>query len=280
MHFRRQAALAALTAAAVTGSLASAAAAQAQTPAPVPTVTIHVNNGGIRLSGGNTITAGRTLFNVVTGKGDHLVNIARFHDGYGLRQFSQDIGKAFSGDTKAINRVDTHTVFRGGAEASPGKPGAFSVSLPRGRFLFLDQNTFKYTWVTVVGKARPRQTLPNRSTISLYTYGFGATPSRIPHAGWTLITNKADQPHFLEMNRVKMSTTAAQVRRYLSSGGQGRPSFALAASTGSGVLTQGQHQALRYNLPAGKYLLACYWPDRMTGMPHAFMGMWKLVILS
>lgn len=279
MQFRKQAAVAALAAAAVTGSMVTATAAQARSAAPVPIVTIHVNNGGIKLSTGNTITAGRTLFKVVTGKGDHIVNVARFRTGYGLQQFGQDIGKAFSGDTKAINRVDSHTIFRGGAEATPSKPGAFSVTLPRGRFLFLDQNTFKYTWVNVVGKITPRQTLPNRSTISLYTYGFGAMPTSIPHAGWTLITNKADQPHFLEMNRVKMSTTDAQVRRYFKSGGQGRPSFALAASTGSGVLTQGQHQALYYNLPAGKYLLACYWPDRMTGMPHAFMGMWKLIVL-
>jgi len=26
--------------------------------------------------------------------------------------------------------------------------------------------------------------------------------------------------------------------------------------------------------------VACFWPDYFTGMPHAFMGMWKLVTLS
>jgi hypothetical protein len=31
------------------------------------------------------------------------------------------------------------------------------------------------------------------------------------------------------------------------------------------------------DVPAGKYLLACFWPDDDTGMPHFFMGMWKLV---
>jgi hypothetical protein len=37
---------------------------------------------------------------------------------------------------------------------------------------------------------------------------------------------------------------------------------------------------LRYDLPRGEYLIACFWPDRLTGMPHAFMGMWKLVQLT
>jgi hypothetical protein len=37
---------------------------------------------------------------------------------------------------------------------------------------------------------------------------------------------------------------------------------------------------LSYDLPAGEYLLACFWPDRFTGMPHFFMGMWKLINLA
>jgi hypothetical protein len=32
-------------------------------------------------------------------------------------------------------------------------------------------------------------------------------------------------------------------------------------------------------MPAGRYVVACYWPDDDTGMPHAFMGMFKLITL-
>ena len=32
--------------------------------------------------------------------------------------------------------------------------------------------------------------------------------------------------------------------------------------------------------PRGKYLVACFWPDYITGMPHFFMGMWKLINLT
>ena len=93
--------------------------------------------------------------------------------------------------------------------------------------------------------------------------------------------NQADQPHFLVLQHVKSSTTnkqgseVHQVRR-----SQGNPSWVLKANTDSGVVSPNRSQLLNYDLPAGKYLVACFWPDYFTGMPHVNMGMWKLVTLS
>jgi hypothetical protein len=61
---------------------------------------------------------------------------------------------------------------------------------------------------------------------------------------------------------------------------QGHPSFLLRPNLDSGIVTQSQDSGLYLNLPRGKHLLACYRPDLRTGMPHAFMGMWKLVQLT
>jgi len=36
---------------------------------------------------------------------------------------------------------------------------------------------------------------------------------------------------------------------------------------------------LTYNLPAGRYVLLCFVADEQTGIPHAFMGMHKVVVL-
>jgi hypothetical protein len=263
-----------LTAAALVGVSAPAGAAA---PARVPTITVHMGAKRIVLSSGNRIHAGRIVFRVVTGKGDHTLQIARLRGGYTLQQAGADIQKAFSGNIPAIRRVDDNIVFRGGAEARPNKPGAMSVELPAGRWVFLDQSSNNVTFVNVVGKAVPRQTLPNRSSIALYTYGFGTMPAAIPHSGWTFVANRADQPHFLEFQHVKASTTAADVRRLFRGG---KDTISLPGSTATGVLTQGHHQGFRYNLPRGKYLIACFWPDRFTGMPHAFMGMWKLINLT
>jgi len=54
----------------------------------------------------------------------------------------------------------------------------------------------------------------------------------------------------------------------------------LKAGADSGVVSPNRDQLLTLNLPAGKYLVMCFWPDYFTGMPHFFMGMWKLVTLK
>ena len=52
------------------------------------------------------------------------------------------------------------------------------------------------------------------------------------------------------------------------------------ATADSGVVSPGKSQLFDYDLPAGKYFIACFWPDYFNGMPHFLMGMWKLVTLS
>ena len=37
---------------------------------------------------------------------------------------------------------------------------------------------------------------------------------------------------------------------------------------------------MSYNLPKGTYVLLCFVADDLTGMPHAIMGMHKVVVLS
>lgn len=278
MHVRIRAVAAAAGIGVALAATAVAGAAPASAAEPVPVITIHVNNSGIHLSSGNNIHAGRVLYRVVTNNGDHLVNFARLRNGYTLPQFASDIGRAFGGDTKATKRVDRNTVFRGGTEVRPDKPGAFSAELGAGRFLLFDANTNAHTWVYVHGTKPARAFLPNRSSIRLYSYGFDPMPDSIPHKAWTLLTNKADQPHFIEFQHVKNGTTRAQVQRSFRSNGP--PTYTLPGSVGSGVITQGQHQGFYYDLPPGRYLIACFWPDFRTGMPHAFMGMYRLITLT
>lgn len=281
MHFRKSAAVAlAATAATVGAVTVSTTGAQAATkPAPYHVVTIHVNNHRVLVGKNNTIPAGRTLFRVVTHQGDHIMNIVRFRKGYSIAQFGQDINKAFSGNVAAIKRVDAGSVFNGGSETNPRQMGEFSANLRPGRYWFLDQNSRAIAPVKVVGKLVPNTAVPTTGLIDLFTYGFGPE-GRIRHKGMTLIRNRADQPHFIEFQQVKQSTTAAQVRRFIKKGGQGQPPWALKASWGSGVLSPTQISALALNLPKGKYLVACFWPDFMTGKPHIMMGMWKLIQLT
>jgi hypothetical protein len=281
MQFRKHAAIAVAATAAVVGTLAAApTAADAARLAVVPVVPVHVTNKSIQVGAHNTIAAGRTIFHVTTGNGVHQVNIVKLKKGYSLGQFGQDIGPALGGNVKAINRVDRRTVLRGGTEAGPKHPGAFSANLPAGKFLFIDVNTNKFTFVKVVGRQTPRQQVPSGGRIGLYTYGFVTNKQTLPNVGWVHLVNNADQPHFVQFQEVKGSTTNAQVRHYFKTGARGNPSWGLRPNFGTGVMTQGQNSDVYLNLPAGKYLIACFWPDFKTGMPHAFMGMWKLIQLK
>ncbi|MGB6223919.1 MAG: hypothetical protein WBF76_00885 [Pseudonocardiaceae bacterium] len=47
-----------------------------------------------------------------------------------------------------------------------------------------------------------------------------------------------------------------------------------------GVLSPGKHADITYNLPAGTYVLLCFVADDQSGIPHALMGMHKVVTLK
>jgi hypothetical protein len=281
MRLTKPAALgaAALSAVAMCG-IALAGASSAGAAGTIPVVRVHMSSTHIRLSTGNTLHAGRVIYRVVTAKGDHTLQIARLHKGYTLQEAGQDLNKAFQGDVTAIRRVDSHITFRGGAETRPNHPGRFSISLSKGTYVFTDQNSNAFTMVTVVGTAPARPSIPVQGSITAYSYGFGVSPT-LPADGWIRAFNQADQPHFIVFQRVKASTTNAMVRKAFAAGLSGpQPSWLLKATTSMGVITPYFGEKLHIDLPAGKYLIACFWPDDDTGMPHAFMGMWKLVRLS
>src|SRR5947209_16748896 len=119
------------------------AATTADAAASIPTVTVHMSANKITFTGGGastangvtTLHAGRIHFHVVTASGDHVLQLARFHNGYTMDQASTDLNDAFSGNVPAVQRVDHGVVFRGGAEALPKHPGDMVVSLPAAHFV-------------------------------------------------------------------------------------------------------------------------------------------------
>ncbi len=271
------------------GLLAGAAAAASVVPAasaataadPVPSgakvVTVTMTASSMALST-DSITAGNTVFKAVSGDGkDHELQIVRLHSGYSLQQFGSDIGKAFGGDVAAIRRVDSHASFRGGAETH-FRPGYMSVPLKAATYYLLDQDGNSVRKLTVTGAFQHRPAPQAQATITAFTYGFGLNGA-LPHQGWIHEHDQSDQPHFYVFNRVKADTTYREVNSYFKSGAQGQPSFALHANVSSGVISPMTGQNFYLDMPAGRYVVMCFWPDDDTGMPHAFMGMWKLITL-
>ena len=210
--------------------------------------------------------------------GAHALQLVRFRNGYTPQQAQSDFNDAFSGDVAAVRRIDDGVVFLGGASANPKHAGDMAVSLTRGPLMALDQNGQAAAFLTVSGTRRSG-TVAHHGTYTAFSYGWGTTRN-LPASGMVRFFNQADQPHFLVIQRVKDGTTNKQVRKFINSGMQGNPSWALRATADTGVLSPGKSQLFSYDLPAGKYFIACFWPDYFSGMPHVAMGMWKLVRLS
>jgi hypothetical protein len=289
IRLHRTRAVAAATAVITAAGLALVAAAPADAATAVPTVRVRMSDSSITFTGGGastaggvtTLHAGRYQFHVVARGGAHSLQLLRLQNGYTPQQAQQDIPGAFEGNVPAVQRVDNGVVFLGGADANPQHPGDMVVQLHgTTQVIAADFGSGNaIAMVNVVGKAPEQKNVEHHGRYTAFSYGWGVS-SHLPASGMVKFANQADQPHFLVLQHVKDSTTNAKVRKFINSGGQGNPPWVLKGSADSGVLSPGKSQLLRYDLPAGKYLVACFWPDYFTGMPHAFMGMWKLVTLS
>jgi hypothetical protein len=219
------------------------------------------------------------IFKVMTRRGAHDLQLARLHRGYTLRDAARDFRKVSKGNIKAIRRVDTNISWLGGASARPGRPGEFAVNLHASRVFVTDQDSNALTRLRVFGSAPSRPTIPASSAITAFSYGFGTSKPILPKSGWTRRNNQSDQPHFVYFNRVKDGTTNHMVRRLIKHPNT-KPSWILKVNTTAEVISPQRLEVFHYDLPAGKYLIACFWPDDDTGMPHFFMGMFKLIRLQ
>jgi hypothetical protein len=104
----------------------------------------------------------------------------------------------------------------------------------------------------------------------------------LPASGSVLVRNVADTIHFMALEPVEAGTTDTQIQAFLDSGSQDPPPFVLLGQPGVAmdVLSPGHQLVLSYSLPKGTYMLICFVADDVTGMPHAVMGMHKVVTLS
>jgi len=272
--------LAAATAAAGAGVLGATASVSASAASPPKTITVTLGGGNIALSS-TSVPAGHVVFHVKSTKGDHTVQLARLHAGYSKKQAGHDINAAFGGDKAAIKRVDTKIDWLGGVDATPQKTNEFSAKLATGSYLVTDQESNAVKTLKVVSApADYKRLYPNVLVTTKNNRFHTHTDLALPHDGLVKMRNNAEEPHMFVLQHVKQSTTNRDVRDYVASGSQKPPSWGLGDSMDAGVVSPGTTQVFSYKMPAGKYLIACFWPSIDTGMPHFSMGMWKLVELS
>lgn len=294
-----RAGLAAATATGLATGLAVAGMSVAQAaphhPAAVQgaSLTGTVNNHKLTLTGDTTFPAGRLNLTVKAVDHESTVAVVNLHPGFtfkdarnDLRTFGESLdkqGNPSKAGLKALNNLIAHITAYGGLDVAKGKTGHATLLIPHasGTTVIFNDTGNLPTQQTVlsVGDAAGPQTLPaaDAKVVAKTDRRFGGD-SVLPASGVVRFKNlSTESPHFLSISHVKAGTTRKQVIETLQ--GTGSNVF-LHGFTGTDVLTTGQAQNLSVDLPTGDYALMCFFPDPKTGMPHALMGMVRIVHLK
>jgi hypothetical protein len=180
----------------------------------------------------------------------------------------------------AMRAIHAMTTLYGGAQ----KGGVWQVNLPAGSYYALGiQSTAmglaKPVSFTVAGAQRSASIHATQAFVTASgPVGNNRWLFRQPGGQpveWVRFTNRAHEIHFLDITSVKPTTTDAMVRRGFAS--QSQPKWALGPALNFDVISPGVTVAIKGPLDAGRYLVDCFIPSESDGMPHALMGMWKLV---
>jgi hypothetical protein len=248
--------------------------------APMPHITAKLTKKAIRLKGVDHLRPGRVRLSV-EGKG--AVEIAMFKRGYDLAAFTKDVNRfGAKNDLKALQRVIDNTTILGGL--SGGSTG--TIVLPKaGSYtpISLGERGL-VTGRTFAARGAKRSTKAPKvdgTLIGKIGPSWGGTSS-MPAKGRLGFKNKADEPHFVILQQVTEGTTTDQVLQFLQTddGTSPPPPWLMAGGMETGTLTPGRSMTVDYDLPPGQYVVMCFFPDpEMRGMPHALMGMLKMIHL-
>jgi hypothetical protein len=288
---RVAAASALLLTASIAGLAATSGAAEATHGHPAGragslTVTIKSTGKGPQLSK-QSVRPGNTMFKVVRGNVGGTMEVLRLKQGYTIKDAAADFAKAFpkgngQADVKAVRRVDHNVVFYGGmpVPAKGDGPNWFGAKIDkRGTYyvINLDKNTLATFQAKGPGEKR---SLPKPTGyLNMVKGNFWKAPKSDPHKGWMTTTNHAAEPHFVVLDKVKKNTTKKDVADFFMNP-TGPPTFILPTEVDAEVVSPGHTMIWHYGTSAGKYVALCFWPSKVDGTPHAFMGMWKLFELT
>lgn len=261
-----------------TGATASGASTASQ--AAMPHVTATLTKKTITLTGTKGLRAGRVKLSV---RGKGIVEFAMFKSGYDIADFTADVNKfGAKNDVKALKRAIANTQILGGLAGG----GSGTIVLPRaGSYtpISIGERGVVFGKALVVkGPARTSSVPRTDGRIIAKNGPSWGGASHLPTTGRFLFKNRGNTgvPHFVILQQVAEGTTTDQVLEYLQSGVETPPPWGLPASMETGSLSPGRSMTVDYDLPGGQYVVMCFFPDpKMGGMPHAFMGMLRMIHL-
>jgi hypothetical protein len=272
------------------GGQADAAVRSSGSAAATPKLSAIGNKKGLTITGPRKFRAGRVALSLESANAPSEIEVASFKKGYNFAEFASDVklfsaSEGASGSTRAgilaLDRAAAHSTLYGGLAADPGTSVAGTVVLPHA-------GTY-YAWndlqvpkqpvkLTVTGPEVTRSSPHPTATVTALTdERFGGAVT-LPAAGTITFRNESTtSPHFLSLQHVKNGTTRAQV---LASFSTGDTSYALGDDANTDAVSPGKAMTLTYHVPKGEYVEVCFFPDLKTGIPHALMGMVRIVHLK
>jgi|tagenome__1003787_1003787.scaffolds.fasta_scaffold20913254_1 hypothetical protein len=299
MQTRYRAAATALLLTASAGLAASGGAAEASgthhTSARAThslTITVKTKAGSVVLSDAR-FRPGNTVFKVKNAGGRGLIQVLRLKPGYTLNDAFTDFALAFPSDEStppdlaAVRRIDRNVVFYGGVEtprksSRPANKWAVNIN-KAGTYYVVNLDANNLTSFKAKGDKQKRS-LPAKTGWINAAPGPNGTGNVFKAGkhnaarGWMSTTNSAHEPHFVDLEQVKKGTTDADVTAMFA--GTGPPVFVPhGGAVDTGVISPGHTFLWTYGVPKGRYVAMCFWPSKTNGMPHALMGMHKVMNL-
>lgn len=265
----------------LTHTTAGASGPTTSARAALPHLTATLTKKTIRVKGADDLRAGRVHLQV---KGAGIVEFVTFEKGYDVADFTKDVTKfGAKNDMKALKRAISKTTIIGGfAGGGSGtivfpRPGAYTP------FSLGERGVVTGKTLVVEGPGRSSSAPRTDGSIIAKAGPAWGGASTLPADGRFTFKNKrsSGMPHFVALQQVAPGTTTDQVLESLQSEQQGPPPWALAGSLETGTLTPGRSMTVDYDLPPGQYVVMCFFPDPdMGGMPHALMGMLRMINLT
>jgi hypothetical protein len=258
--------------------------------------TVHVvGNGTSVWIDHSTIQSGSIRFAVSSTNpptqqgGGSTITLFQPKSGVSLDRFRADLADEFSQYPKVAadgtrELVQDIRAF-GLADVVPGSPEVVTEFLSPGTYYLMDLGNSVVPPHLTTLTVRPAgahieqdSDLPSDLSVQVTSADRFIAPRNWPHEGTYTFTNVSDTLHFMSISRVKPGTTDQQITNFFNGTNPNVP-FLPGPTGGNDVTTHGTTFQLSYDLPAGTYVLLCFVADDVTGMPHAFMGMHKIVVL-
>jgi len=260
------------------------------------TVTVTADASGLHFST-TRISEGWVNFRASTTNDGSEVTLFRPRRGVSPAQVVGEVMSGLNSDDNEVRAASAramkqHARFYGLTQVQPGAPATATVMLKAGSYFAAE---FMYgrpaptpTQLAVVSdhrhgrQPRHRHCAPRSdATIALQQENHISIRGDLPASGAVLVRNRSDAVQIAVLSPITAGTTETQVQAYFDGGAEGPWPFPRPGpSVGTDFLSPGKELVLTYDVTPGTYILASYMPDLHTGLPTAFLGMYRVVELG